>query len=117
MAIKSTDEVARDRRRRMKGVDDAHRAAMAALHADFNREYDELLAAHDLGIAKLSDHHSFPLAFHADLAEAKANFNAGRQLADQARASAAASLRPPATVRLMTTARRVSRPVPKQGVA
>ena len=94
MAIKSTEDNARQSRRRLKQIDDAHRLTLAGLRADFNQTYDALLAKHNLTIGTLADHHSFPIAFHEDLAEAKRAYMAGHDLAQQARASSVASLAP-----------------------
>ena len=74
-------------RQRLKAVDQAYRATLKSLHDDFNKAYDAALRKHGLTVTSLMDHFSFPLAFHADIAEAKKAHLAGRALALQARHS------------------------------
>ncbi len=80
------------RQRRLQAIDAAHRSAMRSLNSEFNRTYDAALRKHGLTITKLSDHLTFPLEFHEDIAEAKKTFLAGHSLARQAKQSSARSL-------------------------
>ena len=78
----------------LNGINKAHRASLAALHADFNKVYDAAMRAHGLTISGLADHLSFPVEFHEDIAEAKRALLAGRALAEQARRSSISSYHP-----------------------
>ena len=81
-----------EQRKRLKKIDIGYRGELAAAQAKFNKVCDELMAKYNLNAQTLMDYHGFPIAFHEEIAPAKAEYAAAVMAAQQNKRSGAAAL-------------------------